>query len=95
MGCGETCPVVPRLRRMHWPLEDPKDKPIERVREIRDDVRRIEAVSASASVSSENRDLLGARRPEVLLEQGSAGVVERRARGAHRVVDVGARLGGR
>jgi arsenate reductase (thioredoxin) len=39
MGCGETCPVVPGLRRMDWPLEDPKGKPIERVREIRDEVR--------------------------------------------------------
>jgi arsenate reductase len=39
MGCGETCPVVPGLRRLDWPLEDPKGKPIIRVREIRDEVR--------------------------------------------------------
>jgi arsenate reductase len=39
MGCGEACPVVPGLRRMDWPLEDPKGKPIERVREIREDIR--------------------------------------------------------
>src|SRR5665213_2375753 len=39
MGCGERCPVVPGLRRDDWPLEDPKGKPVERVREIRDDVR--------------------------------------------------------
>ena len=39
MGCGEQCPVVPGLRREDWPLEDPKGKPLERVREIRDDVR--------------------------------------------------------
>jgi len=39
MGCGEQCPVVPGLRRDDWPLEDPKGKPIGRVREIRDDVR--------------------------------------------------------
>jgi arsenate reductase (thioredoxin) len=39
MGCGEACPVVPGLRRLDWPLEDPKGKPIERVREIRDEVR--------------------------------------------------------
>ncbi|AUX43481.1 arsenate reductase [Sorangium cellulosum] len=38
MGCGETCPAVPGLRREDWPLEDPKGKPIERVREIRDEV---------------------------------------------------------
>jgi arsenate reductase len=43
MGCGEACPVIPGLRREDWPLEDPKGKPVERVREIRDEVRsRIE-----------------------------------------------------
>lgn len=39
MGCGEACPAVPGLVREDWPLEDPKGKPIERVREIRDDIR--------------------------------------------------------
>lgn len=39
MGCGETCPVVPGLRRADWPLEDPKGKPISRVREIREEVK--------------------------------------------------------
>jgi arsenate reductase len=48
MGCGEACPVVPGLRRMDWPLEDPKGKPVERVREIRDDVRaRVAALLAA------------------------------------------------
>lgn len=40
MGCGEQCPHVPGLRRMDWPLEDPKGKPVERVREIREDVKK-------------------------------------------------------
>ena len=40
MGCGERCPVVPGVRREDWPLEDPKGKPIEQVRQIRDEVRR-------------------------------------------------------
>ena len=45
MGCGDACPVVPGLRRDDWPLEDPKGKPVARVREIRDDVKhRIEAL---------------------------------------------------
>lgn len=39
MGCGDECPYVPDAIRDDWPLEDPKGKPIERVREIRDDVR--------------------------------------------------------
>ncbi|HEX2735893.1 MAG TPA: arsenate reductase ArsC [Polyangiaceae bacterium] len=45
MGCGEACPHVPGLRRDDWPLEDPKGKSVERVREIRDDVKsRIEGL---------------------------------------------------
>lgn len=40
MGCGDECPVVPGLRRDDWPLEDPKGQPIERVRAIRDEIRR-------------------------------------------------------
>jgi arsenate reductase len=40
MGCGEACPVVPGLKREDWPLEDPKNKPIERVREIREEIRQ-------------------------------------------------------
>ena len=40
MGCGEACPVVPGVVRDDWPLEDPKGKPIERVREIREDIRQ-------------------------------------------------------
>jgi arsenate reductase len=39
MGCGDECPFVPGLRRDDWLLEDPRGKPIQRVREIRDDVR--------------------------------------------------------
>jgi arsenate reductase len=39
MGCGAVCPVIPQIRREDWPLEDPKGKPVERVRQIRDDIR--------------------------------------------------------
>lgn len=39
MGCGEACPVVTGVRRIDWPLDDPKGEPIERVRELRDEVR--------------------------------------------------------
>ena len=45
MGCGDQCPYVPGLRIADWPLEDPQGKPLERVREIRDDIRgRVEAL---------------------------------------------------
>jgi arsenate reductase (thioredoxin) len=41
MGCGEACPVAPQwVVRDDWPLEDPKGKPLEIVRAIRDDIRR-------------------------------------------------------
>jgi len=39
MGCGEACPVVPGVPREDWPLDDPKDRAIEDVRVIRDELR--------------------------------------------------------
>jgi arsenate reductase (thioredoxin) len=60
MGCGEQCPVVPGLRREDWPLEDPKGKPIARVREIRDDVRgRIEALIAKEGWGTDDAPVTG------------------------------------
>lgn len=48
MGCGEKCPVVPGLKREDWPIEDPKGQSVERVREIRDDLRdRVDAFIAA------------------------------------------------
>jgi len=45
MGCGDECPYVPGATRDDWPLEDPKGKSIERVREIRDEIRdRVQAL---------------------------------------------------
>jgi arsenate reductase len=61
MGCGEKCPVVPGLERDDWPLEDPKGKPIARVREIREEVRgRIEALIAKEGWGAD-RAAAGAR----------------------------------
>jgi arsenate reductase len=40
MGCGDECPVVPDVKRDDWPLEDPKGKPLETVRAIRDEIQR-------------------------------------------------------
>ena len=41
-GAALTCygPVVPGVERDDWPLEDPKGKPIERVREIKTDITK-------------------------------------------------------
>jgi arsenate reductase len=38
MGCGEACPVLPGVERDDWPLDDPKGQPLERVRQIRDEL---------------------------------------------------------
>jgi arsenate reductase (thioredoxin) len=39
MGCGDECPHVPGLDRDDWALPDPKGRPAEEVRAIRDDIR--------------------------------------------------------
>ena len=39
MGCGDTCPYIPGKRYIDWPLDDPKGRPIEEVRRIRDEIR--------------------------------------------------------
>lgn len=36
--CDDACPVVPGKRYVNWQLPDPKHEPIERVREIRDEI---------------------------------------------------------
>ncbi len=52
MGCGDECPYVPGLRRSDWPLPDPKGQPVQRVREIRDDIkRRVEVLIAEEGVA--------------------------------------------
>ena len=39
MGCGDTCPFIPGKRYVDWPLDDPKGRPIEEVRRIRDEIK--------------------------------------------------------
>ena len=38
MGCGESCPYIPGVPVLDWPLPDPKGQGIEAVRAIRDDI---------------------------------------------------------
>ncbi len=48
MGCGDECPYVPGKRYIDWDLPDPHGQPIDRVREIRDDIaQRVKALSES------------------------------------------------
>jgi protein-tyrosine-phosphatase len=39
MGCGDTCPYIPGKKYIDWPLDDPKGRPLEEVRVIRDQIR--------------------------------------------------------
>jgi arsenate reductase len=38
MGCGDACPFVPGKCYVDWQLDDPHGQPLERVREIRDEI---------------------------------------------------------
>jgi protein-tyrosine-phosphatase len=45
MGCGDECPYIPGKRYLDWDLPDPKGRPVEEVRTVRDDIaRRVEAL---------------------------------------------------
>jgi arsenate reductase (thioredoxin) len=47
MGCGDVCPIFPGKRYEDWELTDPKGKPLDEVRAIRDDIRgRVERLLA-------------------------------------------------
>jgi arsenate reductase (thioredoxin) len=40
MGCGDECPYIPGKRYVDWDLPDPKGRPLDEVRTIRDDIER-------------------------------------------------------
>ena len=45
MGCGDQCPYIPGKRYLDWDLPDPKGRPVDEVREIRDDIsKRVQAL---------------------------------------------------
>ena len=47
MGCGDQCSFIPGKRYLDWDLEDPQGQPVERVREIREEIaRRVEELAA-------------------------------------------------
>ena len=41
MGCGDACPFFPGKTYLDWPLDDPKNQPIEKVRLIRDEIKSL------------------------------------------------------
>jgi protein-tyrosine-phosphatase len=57
MGCMDKnfCPTLFIPKVIEWGIEDPKGKPIEKVREIRDEIeRRIKELAADISVAEES-----------------------------------------
>jgi arsenate reductase len=40
MGCGDECPYVPGKRYLDWDLADPSNRPVDEVRNIRDEIAR-------------------------------------------------------
>jgi arsenate reductase (thioredoxin) len=38
MGCGDACPYIPGKRYIDWNLPDPKGRPVEEVRALRDGI---------------------------------------------------------
>jgi arsenate reductase len=40
MGCGDACPVIAGKRYIDWELPDPKGRPTDEVRALRDDIAR-------------------------------------------------------
>ena len=53
MGCGDACPFFPGKTYLDWPLTDPKDQPIEVVREIRNEIReKVEALIEEIRVNA-------------------------------------------
>lgn len=52
----EVCPVTPGVRRINWVFADPKNLPLERVRQIRDEIERgveqlVEALDREATAA--------------------------------------------
>jgi len=40
MGCGDECPFIPGKQYIDWDMPDPKGRPLDDVRRIRDDIER-------------------------------------------------------
>jgi len=54
MGCGEECPYIPGVPIQEWDLPDPSDKPINFMREVRDEIeKRVEKLVSSKNPEAE------------------------------------------
>jgi len=50
MGCGEECPLVPGAKILDWDLPDPAGKPLDFMRQVRDEIeKRVKNLSGKSS----------------------------------------------
>lgn len=55
MGCNEACPYAPGLTRLNWSIEDPKGMPLEKARQIRDEIKsKVENLIKQLQISKNN-----------------------------------------
>ncbi len=53
MGCGDQCPFVPGARYIDWELADPAGRPIDEVRDTRDEIeRRVQGLLAELDTAA-------------------------------------------
>ena len=53
MGCGDQCPFVPGVRYIDWELPDPARRPIDEVRDTRDEIdRRVQVLLAELDTAA-------------------------------------------
>ena len=53
MGCGDQCPFVPGVRYIDWELPDPAGRPIDEVRDTRDEIdRRVQRLLAELDTAA-------------------------------------------
>ena len=70
MGCGDACPVLPGKRYVDWKITDPVGRPLEQVREIRDEIERLIGELGTSSRPRENPSPRGLR-PFAPVSEGS------------------------
>ena len=65
MGCGEECPFIPGRQYLDWDLPDPAGRPVEEVRDIRDEIsQRVDQLVAElGDASSPGRGVVARSAP--------------------------------
>jgi len=51
MGCDEACPFIPDMQRLDWDLPDPAGKPMDVMRNVRDEIEKKVKVLVNSTLS--------------------------------------------